>query len=97
MALEVQSFFIYHNAGPIQESSLLGPDYMSRAGVSLPGSWHVRETQQKSTSRLHDNRAEIFPCNRVCRVSPAHSASESTAGSFNSLHFLTNKFLFRAK
>ena len=40
-----------------------GPDYMSRAdpvsrvGVSLPGSWHVCETQQKSTSRLHDNRA----------------------------------------
>ena len=23
MALEVQSFFIYHNGGPIQESSLL--------------------------------------------------------------------------
>ena len=23
MALEVQSFFIYHNAGPIQENSLL--------------------------------------------------------------------------
>ena len=30
---------------------------MSRAGVSLPGSWHVCETQQNSTSRLHDNRA----------------------------------------
>ena len=40
-----------------------GPDYMSRAGpvsragVSLPGSRHVCQTQQKSTSRLHDNRA----------------------------------------
>ena len=30
---------------------------MSRAGVSLPGSRHVCETQQKSTLRLHDNRA----------------------------------------
>ena len=30
---------------------------MSRAGVSLPGSRHVCQTQQKSTLRLHDNRA----------------------------------------
>ena len=29
---------------------------MSRAGVSLPGCRHVCQTQQKSTSRLHDNR-----------------------------------------
>ena len=42
---------------------ILEPDYMSRAGpvsragVSLPGSRHVCQTQQKSTSRLHDNRA----------------------------------------
>ena len=41
----------------------LGPDYMrraglvSQAGVSLPGSRHVCLTQQKSTPRLHDNRA----------------------------------------
>ena len=40
-----------------------GPDNMSRAGpvsragVGLPGSRHVCSTQQKSTSRLHDNRA----------------------------------------
>ena len=30
---------------------------VSEAGVSLPGSRHVCQTQQKSTSRLHDNRA----------------------------------------
>ena len=35
--------------------SRAGP--VSRAGVSLPGSRHVCQTQQKSTSRLHDNRA----------------------------------------
>ena len=35
--------------------SRAGP--VSRAGVSLPGSQHVCQTQQKSTSRLHDNRA----------------------------------------
>ena len=49
--------------------SHLGPDYMNRAGpvnqagpvnragVSLPGSWHVCETQQKCTLGLHYNRA----------------------------------------
>ena len=30
---------------------------VSRAGVSLLGSQHVCLTQQKSTLRLHDNRA----------------------------------------
>ena len=35
--------------------SRAGP--VSRAGVSLPGSRQVCSTQQKSTSRLHDNRA----------------------------------------
>ena len=35
--------------------SRAGP--VSRASVSLPGSRHVCQTQQKSTSRLHDNRA----------------------------------------
>ena len=47
----------------ILKSREFGPDYMSRAGpvsragVSLPGFRHVCQTQQKSTSRLHDNRA----------------------------------------
>ena len=35
--------------------SRAGP--VSRAGVSLPGSWHVYKMQQNSTLRLHDNRA----------------------------------------
>ena len=39
---------------------------VSRAGLSLPGSLHVCLTQQKSTSRFHDNRASLH------RSSPAH-------------------------
>ena len=35
--------------------SRAGP--VSRASVSLPGSRHVCQTKQNSTSRLHDNRA----------------------------------------
>ena len=34
----------------LQSQLDLGPDYMSRVGVSLPGSQHVCQTQQKSTS-----------------------------------------------
>ena len=41
----------------LQSQLDLGPDYMSRVGVSLPGSQHVCQTQQKSISRLHENRA----------------------------------------
>ena len=63
--------------------SRAGP--VSQAGVSLPGSRHICYMQQKSTGRaqlaeiavslsgaIPANRAEIFPCNRVCRVSPVH-------------------------
>ena len=41
----------------LQSQLDLGPDYMSRVGVSLPGSQRVCQTEQKSTSRLHENRA----------------------------------------
>ena len=41
----------------LQSQLDLGPDYMRRVGVSLPGSQHVCQTQQKSTSRLHEERA----------------------------------------
>ena len=49
---------------------LLGPDYMSRAGpVSRAG---LSLPQQKSTSRLHDNRASPHRSSPANRGSPAH-------------------------
>ena len=45
---------------------------MSQAGLSLPGSQHVCSTQQKSTSRLHDNRASPHRSRPAYRASTAH-------------------------